>query len=214
MVPFPEQKEPMKKTRAISAFTLVEATLSVAIVSVLLVSSTATFGSIGRARKLQIESRMAYLLEQQLMVEILQDYFQQQGTNPTFGPVAGQTRAVFNYVDAYNGYTASPPTSQAGVALSGYTGWTEAVSVGFVNPLSPTTVVAGPTSLKQITVTVTAPSGKCYTQTALRSSYGAYEATPSTQINYVTGIAVTLKDVSASSTANTGAHPLNISSSQ
>src|ERR1700722_14635463 len=84
-------------------FTLVEATLSVAIVAILLVTSTGTFGSIARARKLQVESRMAYLLAQQLMAEIMQSYFQQQGSNPTFGPVAGQTRSSFTYVDAYNG---------------------------------------------------------------------------------------------------------------
>lgn len=169
----------MQKKRITRGFTLVEATLSVAVVGILLVASTATFGTLGRARQSQIESRMAYLLAQQLMSEIMQCYFQQQGSNPTFGPVGGQTRAMFNYVDAYNGYSAKPPTSQAGTALSGYTGWTESVSVGYVNPASPSTVVSVPTTLKQITVVVTAPSGKSYTQVGLRSSFGAYELVPS-----------------------------------
>lgn len=108
------QKPPREKHRG---FTLVEATLSVAIVGILLVASTATFGSIAQARKSQVESRAAFLLAQQLMTEIMQCYFRQQGTNPVFGPQAGQTRPTFNYVDAYNGYTASPPTSQ-GVRFS------------------------------------------------------------------------------------------------
>src|ERR1019366_1177529 len=75
-------------------FTLIEATLSVAIVGILLVVSTGTFGSIARSRKQQVESRMAYLLAQQLMTEIMQCYFQQQGSNPAFGPVAGQPRSA------------------------------------------------------------------------------------------------------------------------
>jgi type II secretory pathway pseudopilin PulG len=195
-------------------FTLVEATLSVAIVGILLVTSTATFGSIARARKSQIEGRMAYLIAQQLMAEILQCYFQQQVSNPTFGPVAGQTRPNFTYVDAYNGYSASPPTSRAGVAVAGYSGWTESVSVGFVNPASPTSIVTGPTTLKQVTITVTAPSGKSYTQVGLRSSFGAYELVPATQTNFITGVAVTLQGASPSTAVSTGAHPLNVSTSQ
>lgn len=191
-----------------------EATLSVAIVGILLVASTGTFGSIARARKQQIESRTAYLLAQQLMAEIMQCYFQQQGSNPTFGPVAGQTRASWNYVDGYNGYVASPPTSQGGVALAGYAGWTESVAVSFVSPSSPGAIAGAPTTLKQITVTVTAPSGKSYVQVALRSQYGAYELIPSSQTNYITGVAVSLQGPAPGTTINTGAHPLNISSSQ
>jgi prepilin-type N-terminal cleavage/methylation domain-containing protein len=200
--------------RTTRGFTLVEASLSVAVVGILLVASTATFGSLGRARQSQIESRMAYLLAQQLMAEILQCYYQQQGSNPTFGPVGGQTRATFNYVDAYNGYSASPPTSQAGSSLNGYTGWAESVSVGYVSPAAPTSVVTGPTTLKQITVVVTAPSGKTYTQVGLRSSLGAYELVPTAQTNFITGVAVTLQGASPSTAINTGAHPLNISASQ
>jgi prepilin-type N-terminal cleavage/methylation domain-containing protein len=195
-------------------FTLVEATLSVAIVGILLVASTATFGSIARARKQQVESRMAYLLAQQLMAEIMQCYFQQQGSSSTFGPVAGQTRSGFTYVDAYNGYTAQPPTSQAGTPLTGYTGWTESVVVAFVSPGAPGTAVGSSTTLKQITITVTAPSGKNYTLQGLRSQYGACELVPTVQTNYITGVAVSLQGATPSTTINTGAHPLNISSSQ
>lgn len=195
-------------------FTIVEATLSVAIVGILLVASTATFGSIARARKQQVESRTAYLLAQQLMAEIMQCYFQQQGATPTFGPVAGQTRSSFNYVDAYNGYSANPPTSQAGIALAGYAGWTESVSVGFVTPSAPATIVANSTTLKMIAVTVIAPSGKSYMQVGLRSKYGAYELVPTSQTNYITGVSVSLQGATPSTTIYTGAHPLNISSSQ
>lgn len=194
------------------AFTLVEATLSIVIVGVLLVASTGTFGAIARARKIQVEGRLAYLLGQQLMTEIMQGYFQQQATNPIFGPAPGLTRATFNYVDAYNGYSASPPTSQSGVILSDYAGWSESVAVSYVDPNTLNTVSSS--TLKQITVTVTAPSGKSYLLVGLRSKYGAYETVPTAQTNYITGVSISLQGASPAKTICTGAHPLNISTSQ
>lgn len=194
-------------------FTIVEAALSVAIVGVLLVASTATFSSIAKARKSQVESRLAYLLGQQLMAEVSQCYFQQQATTPVFGPQAGQTRSQFDYVDAYDGYTASPPVSKAGAALADYSGWTQAVSVAYVDPSHPNTTASSST-LKRIIVTITAPSGRQYSLTGLRSKYGPYEAQPSVQTTYITGVTVSVLGASPSVTANTGAHPLNITTSQ
>ena len=192
---------------------MVEATLSVVIVGVLLVVSTGTFGSIARARRQQVESRLAYMLAQQLTTEVMQGYFQQPGSNPVFGPVAGQTRASFNYVDAYNGYSACPPVNQTGTTLTGYSGWIESVAVSFVNPTAPTVANSGST-LKLITVTVTAPSGKTYLMFGLRSQFGAYEAVPPSQTNYITGVAISLQGAAPATAVNTTAHPLNITSSQ
>ena len=159
-----------------------------------------------------MESRAAYLLAQQLMAEITQCYFQQQVTNPIFGPQPGQTRSTFNYVDAYNGYTASPPTAQDGTVLSDYLNWRQSAAVTFIDPS--TFAAASASTLKQITVTVTAPSGKTFTLISLRSKYGVYEAQPGSQINYITGVSVTLQGASPAKTIYSGAHPLNISSSQ
>jgi Tfp pilus assembly protein PilE len=194
-------------------FTMVEAALSVGIVGVLMVASTSTFSTIAHGRQQQVESRLAYMVGQQLMAEIMQGYFQQQATTPVFGPVAGQTRSQFNYVDAYNGYTAAPPVSQAGAALTDYTGWKESVVVSYVDPSNPASSISSST-LKRITVTITAPSGKTYQLVGLRSQYGAYEFQPTVQTNYITGVSVSLKGPSPASTVDTGAHPLNITTSQ
>ena len=199
--------------RRLNAFTMMEAALSVAIVGVLMVSSTSTFGAIARARQSQVESRLAYLLGQQLMTEIMQGYFQSQALPVVFGPINGQTRAQFDYVDAYNGYTASPPVAQSGSVLLGYAGWSESVSVGYVSVSAPVAPVST-SSLKQITVTVTAPSGKAYNLTGLRSQFGAYELKPATQTNYITGVWVSLQAGAPAKSVYNAAHPLNITSSQ
>ena len=58
-------------------------------------------GQIAKARIVQAQRRSAYELNLQLMTEILSQYFVDPGSNTT--------RATFNGVNDYNGYTESPP---------------------------------------------------------------------------------------------------------
>ena len=196
------------------AFSIIEAVLSVAIVGVLCVSSVAVFGTIGRTRFSQSESRLGTLLAQQLMTEIMQEPFQQAGPTPGFGPRSGQTRATFDAVDCYDGYTAGPPASGAGTALTDYAGWTQASKVVFVAPASPDTATAATTTLKRITVTLTSPMGRSYALVGWRSKFGPYEATPSAVTTYVTGVTVSVQSAMPTKSVQTGAHPLNVITSQ
>lgn len=194
---------------------MIEAVFAVVVVGVMAVASTAVFGSVARARFSQQEGRLGTLLAQQLMTEILAEPFQQPGASPGFGPRSGQTRATYDAVDCYNGYSASPPVSMAGTVLPGYTGWKQQAAVTFVTPASPNTATGTTTTLKRVTVTVTAPSGRTYTQVGWRSKFGAYEQlTPSTLTTYVTGVSVTVQGDSPTKPVQTGAHPLNITTTQ
>lgn len=195
-------------------FSIIECVMSVVVVGVLTVASTAVFGTIARARLAQTESRLGTLLAQQLMAEVVQQPFQQPGTTPGFGPRSGQTRATYDAVDCYNGYTAGPPVSIAGTALAGYTGWTQRVAVSFVSNASPMTDTNTTSTLKKITVTVTSPSGRPYVLVGWRSKFGAYEKPPSALTTYVTGVAVTVQAASPTKAVQTGAHPLNLVTSQ
>jgi hypothetical protein len=123
------------------------------------------------------------------------------------------TRSTFDYVDAYHGYAASPPLSASGTALTDYAGWSEQVSVSYVDVANPANAAAAST-LKKIVVTITAPSKKTYTLTGLRSKFGVYEDVPRAQTTYVTGVAVSLKAASPAKTVYGGAHPLNVATSQ
>jgi len=191
-------------------FTLVEATLSVAIVGVLITASGATFGTIARSQRVQAERQQGYMLAQQLMGEIEQTYFIDPSSNP---PTGGAGRTSYTDVADYNGFTESTPTLRDGTILTDYTNWSRGVATTFVNPTSPSSVVASST-LQCITVTVTSPSGKQYVLVGLRSQYGAYEATPTQQLNYVTGVVVAVKGGTMNKSIYTTAHPLNVSTSQ
>jgi MSHA pilin protein MshD len=209
MTTWPKRNLPIFGGRA---FTIVEAVISVAIVGILMATSLTAMGQIARLRAVQVERRAALELGQQLLVEILAQYYQDPG-NATFGPATGMTRATFNGVDEYNGYSESPPTLKNGTVLSDFTGWTRSVVGTYANPANPSIVVASST-LKQVTVTVTSPSGKQYSLFALRSQYGPYESTPWTQMNYVTWVGVNLQAGSTPKTIRTAARPLSEFDSQ
>jgi len=193
---------------------MIEAALSVAIVGVLMSIALTTFTAIATQRRVQAERRDAYELGQQLMHEILSCYFQDPGGSGVWGPESGETRATFDDVDDYDGYTETSLTRKDGTVLSDYTNWTRAVAVAFVDPLNPGTTIASST-LKRVTVTVTAPtSGKQYVLVGYRSQYGTYEYTPPTQTNFVTFTAVDVQAGTTTKTARTAARPGNIMASQ
>jgi MSHA pilin protein MshD len=196
-----------------AGFTMIEAAVSVAIVGVLLAASAGALVGIAKIQRTQLERRGAYALAEQLMGEIIQQYFSDQNSPPVFGPEPGETRPVFDDVDDYNGYAASPPVQKSGAAMPGYAGWTESVGVAYVDPNNPANTLASST-LKRITVTITSPSGKQYTLVGLRSQFGPYEAEPLSQTNFVTGVSVSVQTSTAGTTVYTSAHPLNESTSQ
>jgi MSHA pilin protein MshD len=202
----------MRTRKPRRGFTIIEAALSVAIVGVLLSVSMTSFAAIAKQRKVQAERRIGYELGQQLMSEILQQYFQEP-VSPVFGPESGETRPTYDDVDDYNAYTETPPTRKDGTALSDYSGWTRAVAVVYVDPLNPGNTIASST-LKRVTVTVTAPSGKPYVLVGFRSQYGPYETTPPAQTNFLTWVGVDLQVGTPTKNVRTGARPMNITASQ
>ena len=195
------------------AFSMVESAFAVAVVGVLLVASLSTFAALARNRAVEAERRLAYPLAQQLMAEVLQAYFAEPAGTPTFGPEAGETRATYDDVDDYNGLSETPPATRAGVALAGYAGWTRAVAVAYVSPAA-LAVSSTATTLKRVTVTVTAPSGKTYSLVGFRASMGAYEPVPTAGVTYVTGASVNVQASGAATSVWAGAHPLNETTSQ
>jgi type II secretory pathway pseudopilin PulG len=193
-------------------FTMIEAAMSVGIVGVLLACSMTVMGSIARQRMLQAERRAAFELDEQLLGEVLSQYFQDPAGS-SFGPSAGQPRATFNSVDEYNGYTESPPALRSGATLSDYTGWTRSVAVAYADPTTPGNTLSSST-LKRVTVTVTAPSGKQYSLTGLRSQYGVNEYLPQPQTNLLTSMSVSLQSGGVTNNIYSGGRPLNITTSQ
>ncbi len=98
-------------------------------------------------------------------------------------------------------------------ALGDYAGWTRSVVVAYVDTTNPANTLVSST-LQRITVTATAPSGKKYSITGLRSQYGQYEYTPPSQTNFVTWVGVDLQAGGQVKNIRTAARPLNETDSQ
>ncbi|MDB5293688.1 MAG: hypothetical protein JWL69_4929 [Phycisphaerales bacterium] len=186
-------------------FTLIEATISLAIVSVMLVAAMSVAGQSARARLAQKEQVRGELLARQLLSEILQEAYQQpNATTLVLGPELLETRATYNDVDDFNGWSESPPQNASGTAIPGYTGWKRSVKVDWVTAANPTTVSLSETGLKRVIVTVTAPSGKVVTMTGLRSQNSLYDQGVSSQAIYTGWMGVTLQVGSDATTSASG----------
>ena|GEM_PF-509290 len=156
---------------------LVEMVISTALVGIALVAALNTVGSSRLAQNKVSVWREGHLLAQALMSEILQqDYADveliQAGLDDilstgdatyTLGPdsfpgrdeVSTGDRSLFNDVDDYDGWSASPPQPKEGPEFAQLQGWERSVSVVFTSPSDLTAVRASDFGWKRITVTVT-----------------------------------------------------------
>lgn len=189
--------------------------MAVLIVSGVLVAALGTFGAIGRARQSQVQRAEAFGLAERMMAEVVQCRFQEPSGATTIGRDVGETlRTAFDDVDDYDNWQASPPTRRDGTAMAGYAGWKVKVKVRHVLPSDATTESSAVTGLKRIRVTVSTPGDIEHQIVALRSSGGAYEQPPASNVTYLTwgGIEVRVGDRGRS--AYGGAHPLNVTTGQ
>jgi type II secretory pathway pseudopilin PulG len=130
----------------LAAFTMVEALISTVIVAVMFV---AALNTVGASRLTQHRASLVSrgrLLAESLMSEILRQDYQEPDEAPAFGRESGElatTRAAYDDVDDYHGWSASPPVAKDGVPLTNTTGWTRTAQVQWVDPANPTQI--GPT---------------------------------------------------------------------
>jgi PKD repeat protein len=92
-----------------------------------------------------------------LMNEILLQSYQEPDGSVGMGLDPGENtgnRAVFDDVDDYSNWNASPPTDPYGNSLSGLTGWTQAVSLAWADPTTLGATASTNTGLKKITISI------------------------------------------------------------
>lgn len=147
-----------RQRRARGGFSLVEAVLSVAVVGTML---AAVLNTVGASRRTQYviaqRSRGGLLLANALMTEILRQCYEEPGGAPVFGIETGEaadSRAQWDDVDDYHGWSSSPPQDKEGGAIPDFEGWTRSVTVEWVTVEDPTQPSGTSTGLKRITVTV------------------------------------------------------------
>jgi Tfp pilus assembly protein PilV len=158
------------------AFTLVEAAISMVIVSVMLAAALATVGAAAGARGSQAEWRMAGTLGESLLSEVMQADF---GSESIAAPMAEPTRSEFATVDHYDALVDDPPTNRSGEPIPGAQAWRRSVSVQRVpadNPFNGSLSPGAPSPIKRIRVSVVSPRGTSTQFTGLRSKWGIMDS--------------------------------------
>jgi prepilin-type N-terminal cleavage/methylation domain-containing protein len=155
------------------AFSLAEMIISIALVGVMLAAALNTLGLAKQAQRTIGDRSRGMLLAQQLMTEILaRDYNDPEGNDGGFGArglEATGDRDLFNDVDDYDGWSASPPEDVDGTAIDELEGWTRKVEVKYAAPANTETDAISDLGLKRIVVTVMRGDQVVATLTALRS---------------------------------------------
>ena len=159
-------------------FSMVEVVLSIVLVGLTFVVAMNLAGMSGAGRASTNQRNQARILAQQLLAEILaQDYVDSdvaesiitairtnggaivatnsEGFGPGSAEAATGNRSLFDDVDDYLGWSASPPQEKDGTVMTNLARWGRSVNV---QRLVPTTLLASLTQdrgIKRITVTVT-----------------------------------------------------------
>ncbi|MHC5022365.1 MAG: prepilin-type N-terminal cleavage/methylation domain-containing protein [Planctomycetota bacterium] len=198
--------------RTSRGFTLVEVVVATVIVGVMILAALTTLGATARSRQVQTNTGRGLSLARHLMSEILAQAYEDPDDAPVFGREGGESgssRADWDDVDDYHGFSETIPHSRDGAMMDWAAGWSREVAVSFVDlanmqPSGPTE-----TGLKLVRVTVTAPNGEQTSLSGLRASFGAMEQPPPVDMTYVTWVGVEIQAGTASQPAVSGTNLLN-----
>lgn len=135
--------------------TLAESVIAIVIVGVLMVSAMNVAGAAVMVRRMSADRAFALLLAEDLMAEITRlPYSDPDTITVALGPEAGETtRAHYDDVDDYHGFSETGPRTRDGVLLAG-NDWNRSVHVAYVSPAGAFPEVANDTGVKRIVVTV------------------------------------------------------------
>ena len=174
--------------RSRHGISLVEVVAATLLVGIVLVGALQTVDSVVRSRRVNSERLDGPALAEQLATEVLAAYYtdpeEPGGSIGLDTDESGLTRADFDDVDDFAGWTATPPEYSDGTPISGYEDWTRAVSIDHADPTTGA-VVLSETGVKRIHVEVTAPDGTVTDLYCLRSEYGGNEQAPAADTTVV-----------------------------
>jgi len=161
---------------AVPGFSLAEAVTATLIIGLMFVAAMTAVGA-SRTSQLKTADRLrGQQLALDLMNEILQQAYMEPDDAPLFGREGAESstsRALWDDVDDYAGWTESPPQNKNGTPVarqSDWAGWTRSVTVTWADPNDLTQGCATPTDLKRITVTVYHGAVPVATLVAVRSA--------------------------------------------
>lgn len=186
------------------AFTILEVIVSLAVMSLMLVTALHMMGSANAARVSQRWRSEAAARGHELMAEIMQAAYADPDGGTGIGLDGGESpssRSTWDDVDDFHGWSSSPPKRADGEALAGLAGWTRSVTVQAVEDVVAVdgrrSLVTGgasiDTGLRLVRVTVESPGGFTHVVSAVRADYAALEIAPILDTEYVTCVGVDLQ---------------------
>jgi hypothetical protein len=140
----------------IDGFTLVEATMSTLIVSILLVCAVQVVGASGLTQYKSAERATARFLADGLLNDISALPYEDPNVTPLFGRESGESvasKANYDDLDDFDGWSESPPQYGDGSQIPNLTGWRRTVKIERLSP-SDLSVQSIETGAKRITVTL------------------------------------------------------------
>jgi hypothetical protein len=148
--------------------------ISIVLVGVSLVAALNMVGASKQSEQNMSVKRDANLLAQELMSEILScDYADAVEGADSFGLTglksATGNRSLFDDVDDYHGWSASPPQDKAGNTYADLPDWQRTVAVVWADPTDTSKVVGSNQGIKKITVNVLHKGIMASSLTALRT---------------------------------------------
>lgn len=158
------------------AVTLVEAVASLLVVAVMLTAAVATVGAARRADRNAQLALEGHLAADALLGEIISQPYE-DATDLTLGSGAGRTaaeaatgnRSLYNDVNDYDGWVASPPQRKDGTSISALSDWTEAVSINYLRPGEFDAGGSAALGVALVTVTLTSNHGARVERRAVRT---------------------------------------------
>ncbi len=158
--------------RVATAFTLIEAVMSILVVGLMLVAVLNTLGASKLSQMRNTEQSLGPMLAQDLMTEILNQHYMEPATTGTFG-LEGENATVrtdWDDVDDYDGWSSTPPQDRNGTDLPGMDGWGRKVTVTWADAADLNSTSGSANGIKRIDVTVTHNGQPITTLSSLRTS--------------------------------------------
>lgn len=160
--------------RAARGFSMIEVTVAMLIVAGLMVAALETVGATASGRRALTQRAGAAALAQDLMDEIRGRMYVGAGDNSGLigrspAELVATTRAAFDDVDDFDGWSESVLVDENGVPLPGFNGWSRKVTVRFAVPALPATDSVTDQNVKRIEVTVTPKGGVPFKIVSLRT---------------------------------------------
>ena len=148
---------PGRTTRRQRGLSMVEVVVSILIVGVMAAAAMRTIGAARMAQyRVGVRSH-GQMLAQDLMSEVLAQAYAESSGSTSFGRESGESatsRAKYDDVDDYHGWSASPPQTADGQAHADLADFTRSVTVVRVKAAMPDQSASSDTGVKRITITV------------------------------------------------------------